>query len=91
MRKAYILVYSSNLGVRSVINECLNSLPEIETWRYDMPNSYYIISEYTASEIANAIRKKIPNGRFLVSEIETNRQGWLSKDTWDFIKKKGHK
>ena len=88
MRKVYLLVYSPSLGNRDQIKACLNSLEEVMTWRYDMPNSFYLITEYEAQDISDAVRKYFNKGRFLVSEISDNRQGWLSKDTWQFIKAK---
>lgn len=88
MRKAYMLIYSDSLGSRNEIRKCLNSLEVIDTWRYDMPNSFYVISEHSASEIAKEIRRLLGNGRFLLTEISDNRQGWLTSQSWYLIKNK---
>lgn len=52
MRKAYLLVYADS-GTRGQVKTCVDSLPEIETWRYDMPHCFYLISEYDADDIAS--------------------------------------
>lgn len=91
MRKAYILVYSDKLGTREQVKKCMDSIKEVYTWRYDMPNSFYIISDYSADQIAKAIHDFTGNTRFLVSEITSNKQGWLSDDTWYLINNKRHK
>ena len=91
MKKAYLLVYSDSLGSRSKVKECLNSIEIIATWRYDMPNCFYLISEFSASELSKSIRKELGRGRFLITEISDNRQGWLPSKTWHLIKFKKHK
>ncbi|WP_421920101.1 hypothetical protein [Marinifilum sp.] len=91
MRKAYLFVYSDNLGTRDEVKNCMDNIPEVYTWRYDMPNSFYIISEYSADEIARAINSYTGKTRFIVSEITDNKQGWLSEDTWYLINNKTHK
>lgn len=91
MRKAYILVYSNNLGTRDQVKECLDNISQVITWRYDMPNSFYIISEDSADEIARAIHDYTGKTKFIVSEITSNKQGWLSKETWYLINNKKHK
>lgn len=87
MKKAYLLVYSDNIGDRASVKAIIDSIPGILNWRYDMPNCFYIISEKTAQELVNLIESKIHSAskRFFITEISTNRQGYLPKDTWDFI------
>lgn len=91
MRKAYILVYSDKLGTREEVKHCIDSIKEVYTWRYDMSNSFYIISDYSADQIATAIHDFTGKTRFLVSEITSNKQGWLPDDTWYLINNKKHK
>ena len=87
--KAYLLVYSDSLGTREQVKNCVSKIEEVHTWRYDMPNSFYIISEYSANEIAQSIRRVLGNNRFIVTEISvSNRQGWLPKETWHLINQK---
>lgn len=86
MKKAYLLVYSDSLGSRNAVKECLSAIESVITWRYDMPNCFYIISERTAAEIYIEIKGYLGNGRFLITEISDNRQGRLTRDSWNFIK-----
>lgn len=86
-----MLIYSDSLGTREEVKECLNDIPEVWTWRYDMPNSFYVISNYESDQIANAIHKKMGKGRFLVTEITSNKSGWLPPESWHLINKKEHK
>lgn len=64
----------------------LNSCDLIIDWRTDMPNSFLIASDATADSIADYIISQKRNARFLITEIKSNRQGWLPKDSWAFIK-----
>lgn len=55
-----------------------------------MPNSFYLKSEKTAVELSALFAKTLnkDSKRFLILEITDNKQGYLLKDTWDFINKK---
>lgn len=91
MKKAYIFVYSNNLGTRESIKNTIDSMKEIIDWRYDLPNSFYLISEKSATDLANQIRAILGDKRFIITEISSNKQGWLQPTTWHFINKKERK
>lgn len=88
MRRVYIFVYSDLMGGRDAMKELVDSISQILDWCYDMPNSFYIISELSANELSDLIRSNYTGShtRFFISEITGNRQGYLPKKTWDFIK-----
>ena len=50
-RRSYLFIYGDPLGSREAITEFLNSRPEILYWRYDMPNTFYLISEKIAARL----------------------------------------
>lgn len=92
MRKAYLLVYSEATGSREKLKEWANSEPMVVTWRYDLPNCFYIISEASAQELSNSLRNFTnDNGRFIFSEIHQNRYGWLPSSSWYLLTNKTHK
>jgi hypothetical protein len=91
MRKAYLFVYADKFGTREEVTKCVDNISEVITWRYDMPNSFYLISEHTADQLAHAIHDYTGKTSFIVSEITSNKQGWLSPDTWYLINNKHHK
>lgn len=86
----YLLVYGNKTGDRESIKKTLNSIPEVLNWRFDMPNSFYLKSEKTAEELSALFAKTLnkDSKRFLILEITDNKQGYLLKDTWEFINKK---
>lgn len=89
--KTYLLVYANSLGDRDNVKQVLESIPSIKNWRCDMPNSFYIWSDSSAQDIVTAIADKVGDAtskRFLVVEITSNKQGYLTKDTWAFINQK---
>lgn len=89
--KTYLFIYSEKMGDREYLKQLLNSMPEISSWRYDIPNCFYLQSEYSAQDLVDLIVEKLPadhSKRFFISEIGSNRQGYLNKDTWNFIKMK---
>ena len=89
MKKAYLMIYNDELGTRDQVKEVLDFHPVV-TWRYDTPNSFYLISEGSAREVSDYIRSKLPQGRFVVTEIAGNYWGYSTADTWYLIKNKDH-
>ena len=78
MKKAYLLIYDDEVGTREEIKNILNRMQIVETWRYDMPNMFYIISTYSAQQIAQQIRELSGDkGRLIVTENTGNSYGWL--------------
>jgi len=89
MSKAYLLVFSNEFASRESIKIFANSSPLVITWRYDLPNSFYFISDNSAREIADGLQRAIGNkNRFIISEINENHWGWLPDDSWYLIKNK---
>lgn len=92
MKKAYLLIYDDKLGTREEIKGFLDRMPIVETWRYDMPNMFYIISIYTAKQIAEQIRELSgAKGKFIITENTENSYGWLNSDSWYLLQNKKHK
>ena len=88
-RRAYLLTYSSGVGTREDIRDFIDSRPEILNWRYDTPHAFYLISESDADEIAERILKFTDGeGRFLITEVAENSQGWLPRGAWRFLNEK---
>lgn len=85
-RKVYLLVYTNSVGTRDDIKAWANSCGLVKAWRYDMPNSMYLASEAAAQELSDSLREALPQGRFLITELSRNRQGWLSSETWHLIR-----
>ena len=86
--KAYILVYSGFTRVE--VRELLKEMPEIKVWRFDMPNSFYVISSSSAKALSKSFRE-YSNGehkRFIFVEITENRAGWLPRRTWSVLSDK---
>jgi hypothetical protein len=91
MKKAYLLVYNDRLGSREDVKRFLNGSREVTTWRADIPNSFYVISEVDANTLSKLIRNELGAGRFILSEITSNVGGWLPPQTWYLLNKKALK
>lgn len=92
MKRAYLLLYSNAIGDRAKVKQWVDSSPLVITWRYDLPNCFYVISEATAQELSDAFREFTgPTGRFLFIEASDNRQGFLPPETWHLLRYKAHK
>ena len=92
MKRCYLMVYSDTLGTRDELKQLLNELPEVETWRFDLPHSFYLISEASAADLSRVIHERCgKRGRFLISEVSANRHGWLTPDSWYLFRNKAHK
>ena len=88
-KRAYLLTYSGGVGAREDIRDFIDSQPEILNWRYDTPYAFYLISESDAEEIAELILQFTGgDGRFLITEVAENSQGWLPRGAWRFLNEK---
>lgn len=84
----YILICSNAWGEREEVTKVLSECDLITHWRYDLPNSYYLVSDNTANEIAKYLQEKFLKKRFILVEMNLNNvQGWLPKDTWSYFRK----
>lgn len=89
MKKVYLLVYNDALGDRELIKSWANVSERVITWRYDLPHCFYLVSEATAAELSDDLKRLLDTtGRFLVTELSVNREGWLPADTWYFFQNK---
>ncbi|HOD36798.1 MAG TPA: hypothetical protein PLR20_05710 [Syntrophales bacterium] len=88
MRKVYLLVHNRSIEKRDELVNIINSIKEIITWRYDMRSCFYLLSEYDAKTIAEKLHEKLPNDRFIISEIGYNYWGWLTNESWYLIQNK---
>jgi len=90
MKKSFLLVYDSVFGTREEVKGFLD-IPEIITWRYDMPNCFYLVSEQSAYKISEILRERCGGkGKFLVCSLDGERQGWLTPKSWHLINNKEH-
>ncbi len=88
MRQAYIFCYSSDVGTRDTVTDVIDKLPSVLNWRYELPNTFLLVSEKSADDLAKEIRRHLGKGRFIVVELGPNRQGWLLPSAWKLIKDK---
>jgi len=87
MKKSYLLVYNDQFGTREQVKAAIDSCSLVITWRYDMPHSFYLISEASAKELGTKLYEARGSGRFVLTEME-HYWGRASKDTWHLVKNK---
>ena len=89
MKKSYLFIYSNKFGSRDDVRDLISNTYEIITWRYDIPNSFYLVSESSADDLSEKFLKySNEEGLFLIVEIKDNYQGWLPERSWSLINDK---
>ncbi len=92
MKKAYLFIYDDNVGTREEISKAFTDMPNVNTWRFDMPHAYYVISEKSAEELyAEFILYNGKKGKFMFMEASPNRQGLMLPEAWHLLIHKVHK
>lgn len=92
MTKAYLLAYSADFGDRERVKAIINSTGMVDKWRTDLPNAFYLISQYSAKQLVDQMRAASGDkGRFIVTEIPSNSHGWLTGDSWYLIQNHAYK
>ena len=84
--KVYQLTCSPLFGEENDVTYMLKGIDSIKDLRSPIPYFFLIKTYDTAPTLAEKLLKVFPGRRFLLSELTDNRQGYLPKDTWDFIK-----
>jgi hypothetical protein len=57
-------------------------------WISALKSAWIIYTKETVEQVYNKMRPTIDDDDYLfVSELNTNRQGWLRKDVWEWINK----
>lgn len=86
MLKPYLVVFNGSEVTRQSLLDHLDTRPEVKNWFAFLPTGVFVISDRTASQLAEAIRIAFPIATFVVTEIPPGaNDGWLNKDAWDFI------
>lgn len=88
MKRSYIFVYADSFGLHETVKNHIDAIPEILNWRYELPNSFFLVSELSASNLYEKIKPLNETGKFLISETTDNKQGWLAKDSWRILNEK---
>ena len=91
MKKSYVFIYNDTVGSREHVKNILDQMSYVETWRFDMPNVFYIISEFTAGDLAQQFESfNGTKGFFIFQEHTENSQGRLTGDSWYLLNNKEH-
>ncbi len=84
----YLLVYSDSVGTREDVVSMLDNMQIVLSWRYDISHSFFVASDATEQELSDELHRRAPKGRFLFVRVAgKERQGYIPKEGWDFIKK----
>lgn len=89
MKRAYLLIYDDEVGTRKEVRKFLDERPEVLHWRFDLPNTFYLVSELSAEALYGIFQNfNQGKGNFLISEVSSNTQGWLPRRTWALLNEK---
>jgi hypothetical protein len=84
--KIYQFTYTDGFGNDSDVSLMLKSIDSVSDLRIPFTRLCFIKSTDTANAISKKIIQLKPQLRFFISEVTENRQGWLPKDIWEFIR-----
>lgn len=85
--KLYLLVLGATIKLEDV-KQYVDKQNDIKDWFYSMPNSMFLVSELSASDLYQRLRLVFKDGRLFITEVSgQNRQGWLPRDHWEKMKR----
>lgn len=89
MSKVYLFIYNDEVGNPESLKTIFNAMRTVIIWRYDMPHSFYIISENSATELSAEFNKsRGTTGRYMFIECTSNSQGQMLPETWYLLNNK---
>lgn len=84
MKRLWAYVVALDPKDREKVTTAIDDEPEIVNWFTCMPGAIFVVSNLTAAGVADIIRKST-DGRFIVLDANTDRQGWLPDKAWQFL------
>jgi hypothetical protein len=83
----YLLAFDQGFGATKEIQEYLTSMQDVDWWYRCLPNAIFVTSYLSAKSLSQELRKRFPNGRHIILDCDTDREGLLPKKAWSFISK----
>lgn len=85
MSKAYSITYDLKAPGRDY-SGMYKAIKSTGTWWHYLESTWLVATDESPSQIGEKLRRHIDqNDRLLIIEIRNNKDGWLSKDAWDWI------
>lgn len=87
-RYAYLLVFDATVGTLEEVSRFLDKREDVfQNWMTILPSSFFVISDRSATELSDVFRTFTKNkARFIILDVDTDRNGWLPKKAWNFVK-----
>lgn len=82
---AYVIAFDEGVSQQALIS-ALDAEPAIKNWYACMSHTVFVVSDQSASGVSEIVRKHIGNHRFIVLDVQTDRQGWLPPKVWQWLK-----
>jgi len=87
MKRAYLITYDYK-GSPEKYSALFDEIKRFSGWWHYIANSWIIITDDNAKEIFRKLKPYVDSDiNLLVVEVGKDRQGWLPKKAWDWIKK----
>lgn len=83
----YLLAYSEDFGDHENVRKFIDKRPEIVNWKRCFLGTYFIVSDRSAYELTDILREfSKDKGNFIVADLNTDRNGFLPRAAWEFIR-----
>ena len=87
MKRAYLITYGYK-GSPDKYSALFDEIKKFSSWWHYITNSWIVITSDSAKEIFAKLKPHVDEDiNILVIQVGTDRQGWLPKKAWDWIKK----
>lgn len=84
----YILTFDQGKTDTQKMHEIIKNSPYIKTWWHYLGSTYILVSEDSLDTVHQHIMKSYPKHRYFLAEVNLhNKNGWLPKEAWEWIKK----
>lgn len=89
MTWAYLIIFNEKVGARKEVQQFLDAIPEITYWYGCMPHAIFCTSTLSAGELSEKFKERYGTDdgqRFFITEVHSDRQGWMPKQVWHMLK-----
>lgn len=84
--KLYLLIFSENNYNRKEITTFLSNSSDFDFWFFNLPNSIFIRSKLSATQIIKIIEEEFGRNKLFITEVVPNSSGIIPTKHVEFLK-----
>jgi hypothetical protein len=88
--RAYLLAYDPRFGFGPDLHAALIDSPYVYEWWHYLSGTYLLTSNQDLITLDTDVKRRWPDGWYILVEVKKPIVGWLSHEGWNWINSRVH-